>query len=133
MNNNITVKNSKINGKGVFVNRDFKKEEIVIKWDTSDLLSEKEVNNLPDGEKKYLSPYKGKFLLQKNPARYVNHSCYPNTKVVDDSSDVAIKDIKKGEEITSDYSIFSTPDKSMTCNCGNKNCKKIIRNMRSQI
>jgi SET domain-containing protein len=125
--NNVIIKNSKIQGKGVFANRDFKKGEVVIKWNTETILTDEEVKNLPKNEKRYVSPFQGKHLLQQPPARFVNHSCDPNTKVVDDSSDVAIKDIKKGEEITSDYSIFSSPDEIMKCNCGSKKCKNIIK------
>ncbi len=125
--NDIIIKDSKIEGKGIFANRDFKKGEVVIKWDTSVVLTKEEVKKLPEKEKKYISPFQGKFLLQQPPARYVNHSCDPNTKVVNDSSDVAIVDIKKGEEITSDYSIFYAPDEVMRCNCGSKNCKKILK------
>ncbi|MCK5107688.1 MAG: ASCH domain-containing protein [Nanoarchaeota archaeon] len=39
----------------------------------------------------------------------------------------AARDIKKGEEITSDYSDEMVPGTEMFCNCGSKNCKKIIR------
>lgn len=123
----IIIKDSKIEGKGIFANRDFKKGETVIKWDTSNVLTDEEVKKLPEKEKRYISPFHGKFLLQQPPARYVNHSCDPNTKVADDSSDVAITDIKNGDEITSDYSIFFSPDEVMKCNCGSKNCKKILK------
>lgn len=126
--NGVVVKNSRIEGRGVFANCDFKKGEVVIKWNTDIVLTDEEVKNLPKNEKKYISPFRGKYLLQQPPARFVNHSCDPNTKVVDDSSDMAIKNIKKGEEITSDYSIFFAPDEIMECNCKSKKCKKIIRN-----
>ena len=123
MDDDVVVKESKIEGKGVYAARDFKKGEVVMRWDTSNVLDEKEANEVPEHLKRYLSPYHGKFLLQKPPARYVNHSCDPNTKVVNECSDVAIRDIKKGEEITSDYSVYSIPGKVMECHCGAKNCK----------
>jgi len=43
---NIIVKKSKIHGRGVFANKDFKKNEIVIKWDISHLISRNEFENL---------------------------------------------------------------------------------------
>jgi SET domain-containing protein len=44
---------------------------------------------------------KGEVVMQI-PERYVNHSDNPNTEVIDDT-DVALKDINIGEEITSNY------------------------------
>jgi len=126
MNSDVIVKGSSIEGKGVFANRDFKKGDIVIKWNIDTILTKEEVENLPENEKRYVFPLDDKFLLQQPPARYVNHSCDPNTKVVDDSSDVAVRDIKKGEEITSDYSDSFVPGEIMKCNCGSKNCKDLI-------
>jgi len=126
--NDIMVKNSKIEGNGVFANRDFKKGEVVIKWNTDFVLPDEKIKQLPHDELKYVVPYKGKFILQQAPARYVNHSCDPNTHVVDECSDVAIRDIKKGEEITSDYSASFEDDECMECNCGSSNCRKIIKN-----
>ncbi|MFA5211347.1 MAG: SET domain-containing protein-lysine N-methyltransferase [Patescibacteria group bacterium] len=123
----LKIKKSKIEGKGVFANRNFKKGETVVKWDTSIVLNEEETKKLSKNEQRYIFPFRNKFLLQQSPARYVNHSCNPNTKVVNNSSDVAILDIKKGDEITSDYSLFFTPDEVMKCNCGSKNCKKILK------
>lgn len=122
---NITIKKSKINKTGVFAAKDFKKGEIVLKWNPKQILTKKEIALLPESEKHYIynsSP--NEYILQNIPERYVNHSCEPNTKVIN-KSDVAIKDIKKGEEITSDYST-DTATMHFTCKCGSKNCKKNI-------
>src|SRR5680860_1658989 len=118
--NNVIVKKSKIEGMGVFANRNFKKGEIIFKWGNI-VLKEKEVKNLPKNEKGRVFLFNGEPHLQKPPARFINHSCSPNTKVVNDSSDVAIKCIKKGEEITSDYPAFLPTDKIIKCNCKSKN------------
>jgi SET domain-containing protein len=41
---------------------------------------------------------------------------------------VAIKNIQKGEEITWDYSTtMKNDDWTMMCQCGAKNCRKIIK------
>ncbi|PIP76091.1 hypothetical protein CO134_00330 [Candidatus Kuenenbacteria bacterium CG_4_9_14_3_um_filter_39_14] len=63
-------------------------------------------------------------FIQNPPERYINHSCNPNTEVID-NCDMAIRDIKKGEEITSDYSKDNAVI-HFRCNCGSKNCKKSI-------
>ena len=121
----VIVKKSKIEGKGVFAARDFKKGEIVLKWDNSKKLTKDELKKVPEVKKKYVSYNKGKVIYMQPPERYVNHSCNANTKI-QNSCDVAIRDIKKGEEITSDYSEDLPPDSKMKCNCGSKNCRGII-------
>jgi SET domain-containing protein len=123
--NNVIVKKSKIEGRGVFANRDFKKGEVIFEWGNI-ILTKEEVKNLSENKKKRVFLFQGKPHLQQPPARFLNHSCSPNTKVVNGSSDVAIKDIKKGEEITSDYPAFLPMDKIIKCNCKSKNCKNTI-------
>ena len=58
--------------------------------------------------------------------RFVNHSCDANT-TAKNFSDVAKRDISKGEEITADYTEELPSNTYMECKCGSKNCKKIIK------
>ena len=116
---NILVKKSKIEGKGVFADRDFKKGEIVLIWHPKSL-TKFEFDNLSDSESKYRHKEGDSYSIMQPPERYVNHSCDPNT-MPDDSSDIAIRDIKQGEEITSDYSGLSNPN--FVCNCASDKCK----------
>ncbi len=121
----VITKKSKINKTGVFATKNFKKGEIVLKWDPKKILTKEEVATLPRSEKHYVSNYKSdEYVLQNTPERYVNHSCNPNTEVID-NCDVAIRDIQKGEEITSDYSKDNDVI-HFKCNCGSNNCKKSI-------
>ena len=60
------------------------------------------------------------------PARFVNHSCDPNT-FLHNFCGIAKRDIKKGEEITEDYSKENNPDFRLECKCGSKNCKGIVK------
>ena len=122
----IIVKNSKIHGKGVFANRDFRKGDVVVKHRLKEL-SVEEYNKLSSREKHFVGIDKKKCLLFLPPARYVNHSCNPNTKVKG-KTDVAIKNILKGEEITTYYKDDYVQFK-MACNCGSKNCRGIIKNL----
>jgi SET domain-containing protein len=115
------IKDSEIEGRGVFAARDFKKGETVLVW-CPKLISLDEAESLSEAEKNFL--IKGsKNLLMQPPERYVNHSCEPNTEVVN-NSDVALRDIKTGEEITSDYA--STTSVTFRCHCGSKNCRDLI-------
>lgn len=124
----IEIKDSKIQGKGAFVAKDVKKGEIVLDWkNCSKEISREEFNQLSDDEKQYVSIIKGKHLLFFEPARFFNHSCEPNTKV-DGHYDVAIRDIKKGEEITVDYFAEKVPIR-FKCNCGSDKCKGIVENV----
>lgn len=117
------IKKSKINEKGVFAARDFKKGEIVLKWNPK-ILKESEVKDLKDSQKHYLCRAgKDKYFLMQPPERFVNHSCNANTQVKD-NCDVAIRNIKKGEEITSDYKQGSSV--SFICNCGSENCRGVV-------
>lgn len=103
---NITLKKSKIgqfpDGKGVFANRDFKKGEVVIKYNLKPL-TKKDFENLPESEKIFTHTHWGIIYLYPIPDRYVNHSENPNTtQDLKNKQDIAKRDIKKGEEITTD-------------------------------
>jgi len=123
MNQGIIVKKSKIDKKGVFAARNFRKGEIVLKWNP-EILKKSEVDNLSDKLKHYVyggKVGKGRYFFMQPPERYINHSCEANTKTKN-FCDVATRDIKKGEEITSDYE--KDGSMSFNCNCGNKNCRQ---------
>jgi len=87
--------------KGVFANRDFKKGEIVVKYNLVPL-TRQECQDLPKIEKELFSHTRnGIRFLYPVPERYVNRSSAPN--VIPDfkrGGDVASRDIRKGEEIT---------------------------------
>ena len=120
----VVRKKSKIHGFGIFAARDFKKGEIVLKWNPRELKKE-QVKGLSEGEKRYIAFLKGKIFLMQPPERFVNHSCDANTRA-ENFCDVAKRDIKMGEEITANYSENMVPGERMECNCGSKNCRKII-------
>lgn len=89
-------------GKGVYANRNFKKGEVVIKYNLKPL-TEDEFKNLPDSEKEFTHTHWWVTYLYSEPERYVNHSKNPNTyQDLKSKCDVALRDIKKGEMITTD-------------------------------
>jgi hypothetical protein len=92
-------------GKGVYANRDFKKGEVVIKYDLKPLSNE-EYKKLPAKEKMFTHMHGTIRQLYSVPERYVNHSDNPNTyhqvKSLKDQAEIALSDIKKGEMITGD-------------------------------
>lgn len=122
---NVFVGESKINGKGVFAAKNFRVGEVVLKWHPR-YLEKAELENYSEEEQKYIYPADdNKYLYMQLPERFVNHSCDPNTKTIDDIKDIAIKNIKKGEEITSDYGHDITV--SFQCKCGSRNCRGMIK------
>lgn len=59
---------------------------------------------------------------------YFNHSCNGNLGFDKAGDFIAIKDIKKGEEMTYDYGLLETNPKFLIekCVCRDKNCRKKI-------
>lgn len=62
-----------------------------------------------------------------------NHSCEPNLGFSNSTTLIAIRDIKRGEELVFDYAFNETYYDSMECKCGSDNCRKIIKPMDWQI
>ncbi len=105
---------SAINGIGVFANQDIPKGTIV--WTMvhgfDQVFDHAFVQNLPEVGREYVRKYayleRGKFYLCGDHGKFTNHSDTPNvTNALDGSEDeIAARDIKKGEELTSDYRTF---------------------------
>jgi SET domain-containing protein len=121
----VKIQDSKIEGKGVFALKNFKRGETVLHWDISHTITDDALEKLPANEKRYISSLNSKNVLTQEPERYVNHSCEANT-YAKDFSDIAKRDIKKDEEITADYSEEMPRGEKMVCRCGSKSCRKII-------
>lgn len=91
-------------GKGVYANRDFKKGEVVIQYNLKKL-SDGELKSLSEEEIFYVHTHHDQKYLYSVPERYVNHSSNPNTiQDLKKQCDIAIRDIEKGEQITTDSS-----------------------------
>jgi SET domain-containing protein len=120
----VVVRKSKIDKRGFFAVRDFKKGEMVLKWHPK-ILTKMEVMKLPERRKHDVDKIgENKYVLQRASERFMNHSCEPNTKVKN-LADIAIRNIRKGEEITSDYGKgILTP---FRCHCGSKACRKVVK------
>ena len=119
----VVIKKSKIDNRGVFTKRDFKKGEIVLKWNPKKL-TKLEASKLTTKQKHYLYQEKNNYFLMQTPEKYVNHSCDANT-TPKNQYDVAIRNIKNGEEITSNYD-KGVSHISFKCRCRAKNCKRNV-------
>ncbi len=118
----------KTNGKGfgIFALRDFRKGEIILRMDRSDRITKNNESKMSrDGWNHVNTCGYNKYFRLKPPERFINHSCDPNSY---DKNGIlyAISKIKKGREITYDYSINSFENWKMLCKCGSKKCRKIV-------
>jgi len=67
----------------------------------------------------------GHYIVSWDNAKYINHSCEPNSISTGYGFEIAIKDIHPGDEITDDYGLFNL-EQSFECGCGSSNCRKKI-------
>jgi SET domain-containing protein len=134
----VVIKEVKGKGKGIFAKRNFKKGEKILYF-TGKIIETDKPREFSEEIREHWAPIKrrGKkisYIIPESPWMYMNHSCESNAGLKTDRQLVAVRDIKKGEEITIDYSIIDieaiTEGRtrlSMICKCGSKNCRKIIR------
>jgi hypothetical protein len=103
----IIIKKSRIgqfkDGLGAFAGRDFKKGEILIRWNLK-ILTNDEYHQLPEYEKNnFCHKRKGVLYFYPDPERHVNRSKDSGLcNVVPDfekQMDIAHRDIKRGEEL----------------------------------
>lgn len=137
LNPKINPKKSEKEGSGEFAIDDIKKDEILAIFG-GQIMSRSQRDNLPD-EVKYLAlgvnddMFIGpKSINETDDADWFNHSCEPNAGLKGQIFLVAMRNIKKDEEITFDY-VMSCSQKEkkrilFNCNCGSKNCRHEITN-----
>jgi len=126
-------------GEGVFAKKDIKKGEILMVMggyiltiddenSLSGVVADKPIeisNNFSIGPRKPSD-------LPLMPQHYVNHSCNPNTGFKGQLFMVAMKNIKKSEEIVYDYAmVMNSNEKSnsyfkIACLCGSKKCRGFV-------
>jgi uncharacterized protein len=114
------------NGEGLFASVDLKREELIFTWEGV-LKSGRYPWYVGD---RWLQIDKSQWIapLRNNPGWYINHSCNPNSGIKDSVKVVAMKDIRRGEEVTFDYSTSESEDGwYLICHCEDKKCRRIIR------
>jgi uncharacterized protein len=123
MTNDLIVKKSLIHGKGVFAGRDFAKGEVVLETRLVPI-SHEQAANMTDDERHFLVMEGDDYFIMPEPERYINHSCDANT-AVQGNTDIALRDIKEGEEITSNYGLVKA-EENFICKCGSCEDSQII-------
>ncbi|MBI3859120.1 MAG: SET domain-containing protein-lysine N-methyltransferase [Thaumarchaeota archaeon] len=134
----ISVKESKINGRGVFANKGFGRGEQILKLDDSRLVPDRG-KLTPEQRTHEIDVFTGRdgrvrIVFMSSPGRYINHSCDPNVRTKTNMRSgvrnvIALKYIRRGEEITWDYALNSWEEWEVPaeCTCGSSNCRKLIR------
>ena len=125
-------KKSGINNLGLFAGRDIKKGEKVIEYKGRKFTHKQveEDDRFDNSKAIYLFTLNERYVLdgdtKTNTAKYINHSCDPNCEVDIIKGKIwiiAIKDIKKGDELSYDYGFGYDADfRQFPCKCGSKNC-----------
>ncbi|MBI2139825.1 SET domain-containing protein-lysine N-methyltransferase [Candidatus Woesearchaeota archaeon] len=126
---------SPIDGKGIFAKKFISKGATLWRWGKIKRFSKRQFQKLGDAQKKKVLKYafedeNGFLCLCLDNSRFINHSCSPNMapSLSDERRDIAIRDIRPGEEITYDYAfLHPAGEKPMRCRCHSTNCRKLIR------
>jgi SET domain-containing protein len=105
-----------ISGTGLFAAEYIPKGTVVWRFDpvVDRILSPFQVDNLPMDVKAlvldfcYVNKRSGLYVVSLDNARFMNHSAQPNLAEVesesdDEGMDIAVRDIRAGEELTVDY------------------------------
>lgn len=139
----IEIKNSNIHNKGVFAKKDISKGTRIIEY-VGEKITKKEAEKRAEKQMKksknhcvdggvYIFELNKKYDIDGkvdwNPARLINHSCDPNceTEMIDEHIwIIAIKNIKKGDEITYNYGYDLNDFEEHLCKCNSKNCAGYI-------
>jgi uncharacterized protein len=132
-NEYITVKRSKIHGKGIYAKRDIPAGTHVIQY-VGEKITRKEsdrrlVANEKAGKSIYMFELNSRYDIDGdvswNPAKYINHTCTPNchTEIIDKEIwIIAQKNIKKGEELSYDYEFQRDGWQNSPCRCLTRKC-----------
>lgn len=117
-------------GFGVFATRDILRDEIIAEF-KGPLVKIETMEGIPQEVWDHLLNVNvDEYLIVREPTARTNHSCDPNAGIIRDVFLVAMRDIRKDEEITFDYSITTVDDWQMECMCGSLSCRKKIGNYR---
>ena len=126
------VKESPIEGRGLFAVETIKKGEIVcIKggyiFDRQTLREiEKHLGpaEIQIAEDLFIGPLGAE--EREGSMIFSNHSCEPTIGVQGQIVFVAMRDIATGEELTHDWATTDDDNYEMACNCGAANCRQVI-------
>jgi len=130
LNPKLEVRDTKKYGKGIFAGENIKRSQLIYVLNGEKISLEELVRRVTDGNEKIDDPLqigRKTYIDLDRLSRSLNHSCNPNAGLKKKSALISLRNIKKGEEITYDYSATIAPTLwSMKCKCSSKNCRKVL-------
>jgi hypothetical protein len=113
-------------GLGVFAHRDIARGEVILSID-GPTINFAETKRRGPWECMALQIGCDRYVDTRPPGVLVNHSCDPNAGISQDKCLLAIRGIRKGQEIRYDYST-TMEEKSfiMSCLCRSSACRKVV-------
>lgn len=136
MNPKLEIRNTKEYGNGVFAKKDIKKDEklVIFGGYIKSIIEEEKSGDLVYNESVQISEDHCLGILNPEDledSSFFNHSCNPNAGFKGQIFLVAMKNIKKDEQIVFDYAMALSKAKNtkffkMKCLCGSKNCRGYI-------
>ncbi len=141
----IVVRESEIQGKGVFAKTRIRKGRCIIEYTGERITPDEETRRYDDEAMErhhtFLFHVDEETTIDGavggSDARFINHSCDPNCEAVDDEGRIyiyAMKTIHGGDELLYDYNFELDEDddeeitKRYVCHCGSPNCRGTILN-----
>ena len=119
-------------GHGVFATRDIPKGTITWVRDALDrAFTRDQVSAMEPPYRAILDKYcfvgaDANYILCWDIARFVNHSCAPSCLAPGYDFEIAVRDIKSGEELTDDYGSLNL-ETEFECHCGASECRGVAR------
>lgn len=126
---NVEVRETDIKGKSLFTKHDFKKGDIVL-IASGKIVTHATDYTIPIGDILKIDPQDPGSLSQ-----FICHSCEPNVGIKNRNLFIAMRDIKRGEEVLTNYAFlgyeYGHESKQngneklsidLTCCCGENNC-----------
>jgi hypothetical protein len=128
LNPKVEVRDSRIEGRGLFALQDIAPGEVIIIMGGR-LLTDDQLHALQLEKYSSAAIDEGLHVLLDTPnaAEFGNHSCDANTWMHDEVTTEAKRLIAAGDELTIDYATHTAIAAwSMTCNCGSPPCRGTI-------
>lgn len=123
----IYIGKSKIHGRGIFA------DEVIRKGERIQIIKGPVVYKVPRSahDSRIIGDWvgvgKNLWIKPEKPFLFLNHSCEPSAAVAGKRLLVALKHIRKDEEITMDYSLTDADlHWKIRCHCGAKHCRRYV-------
>lgn len=114
-------------GKGIYAGENIKKGTVIHEMGGKRLTLSKLVERIVTGKEFLDDPFqigRRTYIDLDEFSRTFNHSCDPNMGIRNRGQMFALRDIKKGEQLTFDYSLTIAPTEwEMKCMCGSAKCR----------